>query len=70
MNYPSAKEVVIVEARPDPDMLMHAAGGDRSAFDDLYGRHHRAVFGFAWRLAGSVPAAEDITQDDLLGCRR
>jgi RNA polymerase sigma-70 factor (ECF subfamily) len=57
---------VIVEARSDPDLLRHAAGGDRSAFDDLYARHHRAVFGFAWRFTRSVPAAEDTTQDTFV----
>ncbi len=52
-----------MEARPDPDLLKQAASGDRSAFDDLYARHSRAVFDFAWRFTRSVPAAEDITQD-------
>ncbi len=57
------KGVMVVEARSDPDLLRLAAGGDRPAFDNLYARHHRAVFGFAWRLTRSVPEAEDITQD-------
>ena len=57
------KGVMIVEARSDPDLLRLAAGGDRPAFDNLYARHHRAVFAFAWRLTKSVPEAEDITQD-------
>lgn len=57
-----------------PELLNRAASGDRPAFDLLYARHQRAVFGFAWRFTRSVAAAEDITQDAfislLLGARR
>lgn len=55
--------IAIVEAHSDPELLVRAARGDKSAFEALYARHHKAVFDFAWRFTRSVSAAEDITQD-------
>ena len=47
-------------------LLEAARRGDEAAFLDLYQRHRTPVFRFAWRLTGSVAAAEDITQECFL----
>jgi RNA polymerase sigma factor (sigma-70 family) len=48
----------------DTDLVRRAANGDRRAFETLYRRHVRRVFGVIWRLVGGVEArAEELTQD-------
>jgi RNA polymerase sigma-70 factor, ECF subfamily len=54
------------ERSAEAELLIRAADGDRAAFERLYGLHHRAVFGFTWRLLRSHAAAEDITQEAFL----
>jgi RNA polymerase sigma-70 factor (ECF subfamily) len=49
------------------DWLLNAARrGDESSFLTLYRRHRTSLFRFAWRLTGSVAAAEDIIQECFL----
>ena len=48
-------------------LLVRAGAGDPAAFVKLYERHRAAIFRFAYRLSGSVEAAEDITHDCFLG---
>ncbi|HJZ95191.1 MAG TPA: sigma-70 family RNA polymerase sigma factor, partial [Candidatus Solibacter sp.] len=43
-----------------------ARKGDQAAFADLYYRHRRPVFQFAWRLTRSEASAEDVTQECFL----
>jgi RNA polymerase sigma-70 factor (ECF subfamily) len=50
----------------DQKLVAKAAAGDESAFHELFDDHHAALFRFAYRLSGSVDAAEDITQDCFL----
>lgn len=50
----------------DGRLLKEARRGDESAFLELYHRHRTPVFRFAWRLAGSIAAAEDVTQECFL----
>lgn len=50
----------------DELLLERAERGDQAAFVDLYERHRNAVFGFAYRLLGSVEVAEDVTHDCFL----
>jgi len=50
----------------EEDLLRSALDGNQRAFMTLYLRHHRAVFRFAWSLAGSNQAAEDVTQECFL----
>lgn len=40
--------------------------GDPQAFDDLYGRHGREVFRFAYGMCGARAVAEDCTQEVFL----
>jgi RNA polymerase sigma-70 factor (ECF subfamily) len=51
-------------------LLERAGSGDQAAFLLLYERHRNPIFGFAYRLLGSVEAAEDITHDCFLSLIR
>lgn len=55
------------ERTTDELLLARAGAGDQAAFIKLYERHRAAIFRFAYRLSGSVEAAEDITHDCFLG---
>jgi RNA polymerase sigma-70 factor (ECF subfamily) len=48
---------------PDGDVLLRACSGDEGAFIDLYERHRRPLFRFAYRMLGSVSSAEDVTHE-------
>jgi len=47
----------------DGDLIQRAATGDRSAFEDLYHRYARPVFGLALRRLGDRGRAEDAVQE-------
>ena len=48
----------------DNALVQRATAGDTAAFEQLYRRHARRVFGAVWRLAGGNRArAEELTQD-------
>ena len=46
--------------------MEQAANGDTAAFQILYERYRDAIFRFAYRLLGSVEAAEDVAHDCFL----
>src|SRR5215510_3082944 len=48
---------------PDGELIQRAATGDRSAFEDLYQRYARPVFGLALRRLGDRGRAEDAVQE-------
>jgi RNA polymerase sigma-70 factor, ECF subfamily len=54
-----------VQPRRDPDgqLVVRVARGDQSAFDDLYRRYVRSVYGLALRRLGDPDSAEDATQE-------
>jgi RNA polymerase sigma-70 factor, ECF subfamily len=52
---------------PDERLLEQAAEGNTVAFQILYERYRDPIFRFAFRLLGSIEAAEDVTQDCFLG---
>ena len=54
----------------DQLLLQRAGEGDQAAFLDLYERHRSPVFRFAYRLLGSIEAAEDVTHDCFLSLIR
>jgi RNA polymerase sigma-70 factor (ECF subfamily) len=47
----------------DGELIQAAATGDRSAFEDLYRRYARSVFGLALRRLGDRGRAEDAVQE-------
>jgi RNA polymerase sigma-70 factor (ECF subfamily) len=47
----------------DGELIQRTAGGDRSAFEDLYRRYARPVFGLALRRLGDRGRAEDAVQE-------
>lgn len=47
----------------DGDLIQRTALGDRDAFEDLYRRYARAVFGLALRRLGDRGRAEDAVQE-------
>jgi RNA polymerase sigma-70 factor, ECF subfamily len=49
--------------KSDGELIERAAGGDRSAFEDLYQRYARPVFGLALRRLGDRGRAEDAVQE-------
>jgi RNA polymerase sigma-70 factor, ECF subfamily len=51
----------------DQALLARARDGEERAFVLLYDRHRDPVFRFAYRMLGSVEAAEDIAHDCFLG---
>jgi len=51
----------------DEGLLERAANGDTAAFQILYERYRDPIFRFAYRLLGSVEAAEDVAHDCFLG---
>jgi RNA polymerase sigma factor (sigma-70 family) len=54
-------------AEGDDVLVGRAAGGDMRAFETLYRRHVRRIFGVIWRLAGGIEArAEELTQEAFL----
>jgi RNA polymerase sigma-70 factor (ECF subfamily) len=45
----------------DEDLLRATRAGDEEAFLEIYRRHRDRVFGFAYRMTGSVETARDVT---------
>jgi RNA polymerase sigma-70 factor, ECF subfamily len=56
----------LAEQATDERLLEQAANGNTEAFQILYERYRNPIFGFAYRLLGSVEAAEDVTHDCFL----
>ena len=57
----------MAEQATDERLLEQAANGDTAAFQILYERYRDPIFRFAYRLLGSVEAAEDVAHDCFLG---
>jgi RNA polymerase sigma-70 factor (ECF subfamily) len=56
----------LAEQATDERLLEEAAKGNTAAFQILYERYRDPIFRFAYRLLGSVEAAEDVTHDCFL----
>jgi RNA polymerase sigma-70 factor (ECF subfamily) len=56
-------EEVSAEALTDGELLQRVAGGDQGAFELLYRRFSRPVYGFALRRLGDRGRAEDAVQE-------
>ena len=50
----------------EEDWLGRIAVGDRSAFEQLYQKYHRRVFGYLFRMVDRADAAEELTTDVML----
>jgi RNA polymerase sigma-70 factor (ECF subfamily) len=48
------------------ELIRAATGGDAAAFSEIYGRHRDRVYGFAYRMLGAQPIAEDVTHEAFL----
>lgn len=53
----------VSQASPDIDLVHAASAGDISAFEILYQRYHRRVYGLCLRMTSNPVEAEDLTQD-------
>lgn len=53
---------------PDPDerLLLAAARGDLDSFNKLVTIHERTVLNLCWRMLGSLPEAEDASQETFI----
>lgn len=54
----------------DEALLARARGGDEAAFAQLYERYRGPLYAFAHRLMSSVPEAEDLVHDAIIGLVR
>jgi RNA polymerase sigma-70 factor (ECF subfamily) len=50
-------------AQLDYQLAQRIAGGDMEAFEELYTRYHRHVYGLCLRMTNNVTEAEDLAQD-------
>ena len=50
----------------DAELARAVASGDSEAFEKLYEQHHKRVYSLCLRMLGSVPQAEDLTQEVFL----
>jgi RNA polymerase sigma-70 factor (ECF subfamily) len=66
LDLPRARQAAVPKPAPDcsdGELLQRIGGGDREAFDVLYGRFVRPVFALALRRLGDRGRAEDATQE-------
>ena len=56
--------------RSDAELLAAHVAGDRHAFGELYGRHHRRLRRLARHTTGSPEDAEDALQEAMLSAHR
>src|SRR3954452_24791113 len=60
---PATMRVVHAEPTTDGDLILRIGTGDRAAFEDLFRRYARSVFGLALRRLGDRGRAEDAVQE-------
>jgi RNA polymerase sigma-70 factor, ECF subfamily len=59
----TATEELSVRECSDHQLSRAAAAGDMRAFEEIYRRHHRRVYGLCMRMTQNIAEAEDLTQD-------
>src|SRR6188474_2285482 len=60
---PALATIQVVETTTDGDLIARVGEGDRDAFEQLYRRYARPVFGLALRRLGDRGRAEDAVQE-------
>jgi RNA polymerase sigma-70 factor, ECF subfamily len=63
LSLPTIRRVTSDGVTSDGELIQAAATGDQSAFEDLYRRYARPVFGLALRRLGDRGRAEDAVQE-------
>ena len=59
----AAAREVSPERAPDFALAQRAAAGDMEAFEEIFRRNHRLVYGLCLRMTQDVAEAEDVTQE-------
>jgi RNA polymerase sigma-70 factor, ECF subfamily len=61
-------ESVSAKAGPEPEVnwIRKIAGGDRSAFEQLYLAYHKRLYGFLFRFVGRSDVADELTNDVMV----
>ena len=54
----------------DYELTRAAAGGDMSAFEELYSRHSRRVYSLCLRMTANTAEAEDLSQEVFIQLHR
>lgn len=54
------------DSSADGELLHRCRDGDAAAFEELYARHGRALYGLARRMLGRPEEAEDVVQDTFV----
>src|SRR5687767_5332457 len=66
-EHPAAAGAVAAEVAAgratDYELAQRAAGGDMLAFEELFRKHRRLVYGLSLRMTQDVAEAEDVTQE-------
>ena len=66
-SWPESGRAVTLESTrtqcSDQELTRQVADGDMQAFEAVYRRHHRRVYGLCLRMTRNVAEAEDITQE-------
>jgi len=62
----TAKGLEVTQTPSDGEFVIKAAGGDRSAFDQLIRRYQRQAVAVAYRLLGNSHDSLEVTQDAFL----
>ena len=63
VTFLKATSIVDVSTAKDIELTKMATGGDMSAFEEIYKRHHRRVYSICLRMLQNTSEAEDLTQD-------
>jgi RNA polymerase sigma-70 factor (ECF subfamily) len=56
-------DITTVDDNPDLKLIRLTLGGDRSAFEVLYRRYMKKIYGLVFRMVGTSQEAEEVTQE-------
>lgn len=56
-------DITTVDDNPDLKLIRLTLAGDRSAFEVLYRRYVKKIYGLVFRMAGAAQEAEEVTQE-------